>query len=201
MGPIESQDALRVHITRFGVISKSYQLGKWRLIMDLSHPKCYSMNDGNELELCSLTYTSVDKAVQKVLELSTGVEMSKFDVESAYRMVPIHPDDRRLLGMQLKGGIYVDTVLPFGLRSAPKIYYALADAMQWIIRRSGSEVLHYLDNFLIFGPPGPEGYGKALARALDLCGTNRSTQDGWSGDQNNFSRHRAGLSITDGPVT
>ena len=41
--------------------------------------------------------------------------------------------------------------------------------MQWIIMRTGSEVLHYLDDFLIFGPPGPEGCGKALARALDLC--------------------------------
>ena len=50
---------------------------------------------------------------------------------------------RRLLGMQWKGGIYVDTVLPFGPRSAPKIYNALGDAMQWIIMRTGSEVLHY----------------------------------------------------------
>ena len=90
-------------------------------------------------------------------------------MESAYRMVQVHPDDRRLLGMHWKGGFYVDTVLPFGLRCAPKIYNALADAMQWIIRRSSSEVLDYLDDFLIFGQPGPEGCGKALARALDLC--------------------------------
>ena len=72
--------------------------------------------------------------------------MAKFDVDSAYRTVPVHPDDRRLLGMQWKGGIYVDTVLPFGLRSAHKIYNALADTMQRIIRRTGNEVLHYLDD-------------------------------------------------------
>ena len=169
MGNIEPQDALQVHISRFGVIPKSHQPGKWQLIVDLSHPKGYSVNDRIEPELCSLTYTSVDKAVQNVLELGTGIEMAKFNVESAYRTVPVHPDDRRLLGMQWKGEIYVDTVLSFGLRSAPKIYNALADTMQWIIRRTGSELLHYLDDFLIFGPPGPEGCSKALARALDLC--------------------------------
>ena len=131
MGTIEPQDALQVHIRRFGIVPMSHQPGKWRLIVDLSHPKGYSVNDRIEPELCSLTYTSVDKAVQNVLELGTGIELAKFDVESAYRTVPVHPDDRRLLGMQWKGGIYVDTVLPFGLRSAPKIY-------NWQILCSGS---------------------------------------------------------------
>ncbi len=46
-----------------------------------------------------------------------------------------------------------DTVLPFGLRSAPKIFNALADAAQWIMGREGIDVLHYLDDFLFFGPP------------------------------------------------
>ena len=90
-------------------------------------------------------------------------------MESAYRTVQVHPDDRKLLGMHWKGGFYVDNVLPFWLRSAPKIYNALADAMQWNIRKSSSEVLDYLDDFLIFGQPGPEGCDKALARSLDLC--------------------------------
>ena len=159
VGTIEPQDALPVHISRFGVIPKP----------SAGQVAAHCGSVTSQGLLCSLTYTSVDKAVQKVLELGTGIEMAKFDVESVYRTVPVHPDDRRFLGMQWKGGIYVDTVLPFRLRSAPKIYNALADAMQWIIRRSGSEVLHYLDDFLIFGPPGPEGCGKALARALDLC--------------------------------
>ena len=30
-------------------------------------------------------------------------------------------------------------------------------------------MLHYLDYFLIFGPPGPEECSKVLATALDLC--------------------------------
>ena len=82
MGPIEPQDAPLVHIGRFGVISKSHQPGKRQFIVDLSHPRGYSVNDGIQPELCLLTYTSVDKVEQKVLGLGTGIEMAKFDMES-----------------------------------------------------------------------------------------------------------------------
>ena len=48
------------HINRFGVIPKKYQLGKWRLITDLSYPEGSSVNDAIDPSLCSLSYTSVD---------------------------------------------------------------------------------------------------------------------------------------------
>ena len=44
------------------------------------------------------------------------------DVKSAYRNVPVHPDDRHLLGMRWRNEVYVDTTLHFGLRSAPIIF-------------------------------------------------------------------------------
>ncbi len=50
--------------------------------------------------------------------------------------------------MRWDGQVYVDKVLPFGLRSAPKLYNAVADAMLWILERSDYvEVIHYLDDF------------------------------------------------------
>jgi len=44
-------------------------------------------------------------------------------------MVPVHPDDGIPLSMEWNGDTEVDKVLPFGLRSAPKIYNGLVDAM------------------------------------------------------------------------
>jgi hypothetical protein len=35
--------------------------------------------------------------------------------------VPLHPEDRLLLGMMWDDALYVDAALPFGLHSAPKI--------------------------------------------------------------------------------
>ena len=55
------------------------------------------------------------------------------DIEKASRMVPIHSDDKHLLGIQWENHMYIDITLPFGLRCALIIFIALADALQWIL--------------------------------------------------------------------
>ena len=78
--------------------------------------------------------------------------MAKTDVKSTFRIVPIHPGDRWLLGLEWEGSRFVDTTLPFGLRSAPKIFNAIADAAQFISTYEGIHYMtHYLDDFLILG--------------------------------------------------
>lgn len=130
IGPLEpGMYPLDIHINRFRVIPKSHQSGKWRLIVDLSHPKGNSIHDGIEPDLCSLLYVSINDAVTKVLKKGKGTMLAKLDLESAYRVVPVHPQDCHLLGMQWDGKLYVDTALLFGLRSVPKIITALADGL------------------------------------------------------------------------
>lgn len=54
----------------------------------------------------------------------------------------------------VKRVVYVDTLLPFGLCSAPKIFTAMADALLWIISQHGVQNgLHYLDDFLFIDAP------------------------------------------------
>ena len=168
VGPLEPD--VRIHVSRFGVIPKSHQPGKWRLIFDLSAPKGFSVNDGIPSELCSLSYASVDDAVQRIMSYTRGALLAKLDIESAYRIIPVHPDDRPLLEMMWKGRLYVDTSLPFGLRSAPKLFNALADGLSWILRAKGTrDQLHYLDDFLFIGAPNTEECKQALECALSTC--------------------------------
>ena len=90
--------------------------------------------------------------VEAILTLGRGTELAKTDIKSAYRIVPVHPEDRPLLSMRWQGKIYVDATLPSGLWSAPKIFNALADAAQWIIQEMGARYLwHYLDDFITIG--------------------------------------------------
>ena len=63
-----------------------------------------------------MKYATTDDVVEMIMKLGQGCLLAKVDVEHAYRNIPIHADDRLLLGMQWNGGIYLDTVLPFGLR-------------------------------------------------------------------------------------
>ncbi len=74
------------------------------------------MNDRIDPALCSLHYTSVDEACRRVLALGRGAMLAKFDVQGAFRTVPVHPEDHWLLGMRWQGNTYVDKVLPFRRR-------------------------------------------------------------------------------------
>ncbi len=47
-----------------------------------------------------MSYTSVDTACKRVVATDRGCLLAKFDVEGAFRTVPVHPDDRWLLGMK-----------------------------------------------------------------------------------------------------
>ena len=56
--------------------------------------------------------------------------------------------------MQWKDRLFIDTCLPFGLWSAPKLFNILADLLAWIVQQHGViPLLHYLDDFLFIGPP------------------------------------------------
>lgn len=136
LGPFDPSYLPGVQVSKFGVIPKS-TAGKWRLIVDLSAPDGASVNDGISEELCSLSYVTVDDAAREVLRQGLASLLANVDVKCAYRAVPVHPDDRWLLGMQWEGGLFVDSALPFGLRSAPKIFAALADAAMWVLKNNG----------------------------------------------------------------
>jgi len=127
VGPLSLEDFFHV---RLGM---KHQPGKWRLIMDLSHPRGNSVNDGIKPKLCSLQYSSVDEAVRRLLPLGQNSVMMNLDIESAYSIVLVSPEDRLLLGMKWKKRLYMYTALPFGLRYAPKVFSALADALLWIL--------------------------------------------------------------------
>lgn len=86
-----------------------------------------------------------------VAELGRGSMLSKMDIKSACRIVPIRPVDRLLLGMTWQEKVFVNTRLPFGLRSAPMIFTAIADALEWIIKHQRVQHLYrYLDDFITY---------------------------------------------------
>ena len=155
--PFQTQDiSPSVHVSRFGVIPKKHR-NAWRLIVDLSAPDTLSVNDGISPELCSLEYTKISDVVTELNKMGPGTLLAKIDIKSAYRIIPVHPADRHLLGMSWKGGIYVDTALPFGLRSAPKIFNAVADMLEWILQQHGvSQLWHYLDDYITVGAAGSD---------------------------------------------
>ena len=103
----------------------------------------------------------------RALALWRGALLAKIDVKQAYRMVPVHSEDGFLLGMKWEGKVLVDKTLPFGLRSAPPIFSALADALAWSMRQKGVE--HYIDDFITVGKPGSPECRANLEETLRIC--------------------------------
>ena len=121
-GPFDSPSIPNLQVSSFSVIPKREQMGKWRLIVDLSSPTGSSVNDGINPEEFTLHYITVDQVIQLVSQFSAGALMAKFDVEAAYRIVPVHPSDCYLLGMKWRNHYYggVDSRAPLSnFRIAP----------------------------------------------------------------------------------
>ena len=71
--------------------------------------------------------------------------------------------------MVWKERIYIDTTLPFGLRSAPKIFNSVADALEWVMRTRGvGNVAHYLDDYIVMGSPRSTECAEDLEKALTV---------------------------------
>ena len=151
VGPLPTSVSGHVHFSPIGLVPKGRDSGRWRMIVDLSYPSSLSVNDGISRDPCSLRYASMDDALCFVNSLGRGSLLIKVDLKNAYRMVPVHSQDRHLLGICWEGNCYVDMALPFGLRSAPMIFTAVADAIGWALSQTGVELfIHYLDDFLFF---------------------------------------------------
>ena len=93
VGPIPPALQSQCHVSPIGVIPKPHQPGKWRVIVDLSSPRGHSINNGIDQVTSSMRYASIDQAVGMIQQLGKGTLLSKLDLKSAYRMIPVHPDD------------------------------------------------------------------------------------------------------------
>jgi Reverse transcriptase (RNA-dependent DNA polymerase) len=126
----------------------------WRVIFDLSSPQGLSVNDGIPKEFGTLVYETLNDAIQLVAQVGRGAVMMKRDLKAAFRHIPINPCDYWLLVFEWDGKYYVDMFLPFGLRTAPRIFNLFAEALHWVFETLYEwNCTHYLDDFLFVFPP------------------------------------------------
>ena len=170
-GPFSAEQLpAAIMYNRFGVIPKPNKPGKWKLIVDLSYPQGSSVNDGISTTDSSMVYSSIDEAAKYITSLGKGALLAKIDICNAFRIIPVHPADSHLLGMQWDGQVFIDQQLPFGLRSAPLLFNAYADALEWILRKRGVQnIIHYLDDFLVVGSPGTTQCQSFLEMMQSTC--------------------------------
>ena len=143
---------VKLSIRSFVLFPKSTP-GKWRLITDLSYPSGAIVNDGIPKEICYFTCTGIREVIDKIMRYGRGTLSAKFNLNRAYRCLPVREEERRLLGMFWQGNYCVDLALPFGVSKATN---RAGDLLQWILGKDEyvceDDIQHYYDDFLVVGP-------------------------------------------------
>lgn len=139
-------------VTKHSHLPWSDPAQKFRMIHNLSAPYQASVNQAISDDLASVSYTSFDDVMESVAQAGLDVLLTRFDIENAFRLLPVRPEDQFLLGFEFEGGFYYDRVLPFGCRLSCNYFEKFASFLQWLLetRLSPPPAIfrHYLDDFL-----------------------------------------------------
>ena len=125
---------------------------KRRIILDLSYPEFYSVNDGIDKNFycgqpINLKYPTVDDMIKRIVEIPGKVLLWKRDLARAFRLVPLCPRDYSLISMRWNNLFYIDKFMPMGLVSAAYSCQKITNAITYIHRNMGYWSINYLDDF------------------------------------------------------
>ena len=164
-----------------GLVPKSG--GKTRLIFHLSYnfsESERSLNECTPRDFCSVKYKDLDYAIlgcPKLLEKCghSVIYFGKTDLVSAFRILPIRPDQRNLLMMKARHPVlqkflyFADKCLPFGSSISCAHFQLFSDALAAILEsKLKVRVTNYLDDFL-FMSSSEEETNRLVRTFLDIC--------------------------------
>ena len=168
-GPFKSPPFQTFCVSPLGLVPKKTP-GEFRLIHHLSHPQGFSINDGIDAANTQVHYATVADAIRLIKRAGPGCFLAKTDIQSAFRIIPIHPNDYPLLGMHWRGVYYYDKCMPMGCSSSCKTFELFSTSIEWIARHKLEieELLHLLDDFL-FVSSTHDQCQRNLNRFISLC--------------------------------
>ena len=168
-GPFSAKPFSHLVVSPIGLVPKKTP-GKFRLIHHLSYPRGNSINSGIDRQHTTVTYHTVDHAIDIITSLGRSVFFAKTDIEAAFRLVPVHPEHYYMLGFTWQGEFYYDKVLAMGLSASCQVFEKFSSAIQWIAqaRLNITHMLHILDDFLIIAETQQQCRTQ-LRQFLSLC--------------------------------
>ena len=130
LGPFKEPPIDNLHVSPFLTREKPGASHR-RVIVDLSFPHGYSVNNG----------------IQSDKYLGTPFLLYKIDLSRAFRHLKLDPNHYNLLGLKLNS-LYIDSCLPFGFRHGLALFQRLSDAVRFIMAQKGFSVTNYIDDII-----------------------------------------------------
>ena len=151
-GPFPAPPFHKFQVSPLGCVEKKIK-GTFRLIFDLSSPTGRSVNDHIDDVFASVSYSSFDDALNLVRSCGPGAYMAKTDIKSAFRLLPIRPDQYHLFCFSWEGKFYFDRCMQMGCRSACSRFESVSTAIEHLaLHRAIEWIIHYLDDFMLVRP-------------------------------------------------
>lgn len=137
-----------------GAVAKNPPSVGFRRIHHLSWPRHTHASVNDHIHYTEdLHYITPAHVCSTIRTLGPGTFLAVIDIQSAFRLQPVHPLDQPLLAFHWLDSFYVDTRLPFGLRSSPVLWERIASTLAWLAHHLGvTHLHHYVDDFLIAAP-------------------------------------------------
>lgn len=137
-----------IFIIRIAIMKST---GSYRPITDCSRPAENAVNQFMDEILCPFSFVCIQGILQDINE---GDFLSVVDLQSAYRAVAIHPQDRCYFGLCWHSSdgapiVLNDNFLCFGVRIAPGIFNTIPNSVVRMLTSMNIDCCSYLDDFLI----------------------------------------------------
>ena len=169
VGPFEKTPISNLNISPIGIIPKPDQ--SWRLITHLSYPNGKGVSSGIPDKFVTVKNTLFDKVTYMIFQLGKNTLLAKRDMKSAFRLLPVHPEDYQLIGIKINGKIYVDKFLPMGAKSSCALFEKISTFLHWAVSWvSKKDTLdHYLDDFILAGQHDTDDCQKLIETFTLVC--------------------------------
>lgn len=155
IGPFNSPPHDLFISSPLGVIPKK-EPGSFRIIHDLSYPKGCAVNDLIPNHLTSVSYEDFDHVADLINRAGKAALVAKVDIQSAFRILPIHPSCIHLFGFRFQDAFYVDKCLPMGCSYSCALFEQFSTTLQQVLlsRYRFISMSHILDDFIFIAPEG-----------------------------------------------
>lgn len=140
-----------------GTVPKAGSDG-FRIIQDLSFPRndplLSSVNSEIDPALFQCEWGTFADCVLRVVNAPPGTQAAIFDVDSAYRRIPISPLDQPHIVAMWQGLVWINHDACFGAVSSTGIFGRPADAIVVIFKFAGvDDLLKWVDDYVFFRFP------------------------------------------------
>jgi hypothetical protein len=169
-GPFNQPPFPNLHCSPLGLVPKR-ELNEYRLIHHLSSPRGHSVNHGISKEDSTVQYARFDDAVSLIQAHGPGALMAKADIKSAFRLLPVRPQDYPLLGFQIGPHFFFDKALPMGCSISCSLFEMFSRFLHWSTEQHTQlpSIVHFLDDFLFVGPAHSSQASQLLQGFQQVC--------------------------------